>query len=105
MEKREEQKIRQLASEGKQISKIKKDDFPHYEYEEVYWVVYGIGNRSARGVKRMIATRLQSLEQAGQKQERTKIIEEVSELVWDLYDRVKKNQTKLEKIREILDPK
>ncbi len=102
MDKRDEREIQRLAREGKQISKIQRENFPVYDYMDIYGVVYGGGDNSARGVKRMISTRLQSLEKAGQKQERTKIIKEVSDLVWDLYDRVQSNQSKLDGIRKIL---
>jgi len=98
----EADKMRRLAKEGKQISKIVSDDFPGYDYWEVYLEVYGSGERSARGVKRMISTRLDTLVGASAKSDRKLIVEELHDLVWHLYENHKSNQQKLEKIRAVL---
>lgn len=98
----ESEKMRRLAKEGKQISKIVSDDFPNYEYLEVYLEVYASGERSARGVKRMISTRLNELVAVGAKADRKIIVEELHDLVWHLYENHKANQQKLEKIRAVL---
>lgn len=98
----EADKMRRLAKEGKQISKIVSDDFQGYDYWEVYLEVYGSGERSARGVKRMISTRLDALVGASAKADRKLIVEELHDLVWHLYENHKSNQQKLEKIRAVL---
>lgn len=95
-------KMRRLAQEGKQISKIVAHDFPDLDYWDVYWEVYGSGERSSRGIKRMITTRLESLIDAGTKAERKATVSEIDDLVWHLYENHKLNQQKLEKIRKVL---
>ncbi len=95
--------IQALAKEGKQISKIMEQDFPEYEYWEIYEAVYDGGGKSALGVKRTIANRLNTLSDTRKKEERSEIIEEVEELVWHLYDSLKASQRKLDAIRKTLD--
>ena len=95
--------IQALAKEGKQISKIMEQDYPEYNYWEIYEVVYSGGGKSALGVKRTIANRLATLSSTGRKQEREEIIEEVEELVWHLYEGLKTSQQKLQAIRKALD--
>jgi len=56
--KQDSAKMRRLAKEGKQISKIATEDFPKLDYWDVYIEVYGAGERSSRGMKRMISIRL-----------------------------------------------
>ena len=92
-----------LAKEGKHISKIWTDDFPEYGYWEIYVEVYGAGERSSQGVKRMITGRLNKLTEADDKQERTKIVEELDELVYHLYSRYKSSQKSLDQIRSIIN--
>lgn len=99
--KADSEKMRRLAKEGKQISKILTEDFPALEYLDVYWEVYGSGGRSAQGVKRMITERLNSLISAN-KADRKAIVAEIDGLVWHLYSNHKQNQQKLEKLRKIL---
>lgn len=95
--------IQALAKEGKQLSKIMEQDFPEYEYWEIYEAVYDGGGKSALGVKRTIANRLNTLSETRKKEERTEIIEEVEELVWHLYDSLKASQKKLGAIRKALE--
>jgi len=102
---KDKERIRTLASEGTQISKIWGNDFPDNEYWEIYEVVYSRGGKSALGVKRTIANRLNSLGKSDKKKERAEIIEEIDDLVWHLYDNLKASQQKLEAIRKILDSK
>lgn len=94
-------KMRSLAKEGKQISKIWADEFPALDYLDVYWEVYGSGGRSAQGIKRMITERLNSLVEAN-KAERKTIVAEIDGLVWHLYSNHKQNQQKLDKLRKVL---
>ena len=103
MNKKDKSAMLALAQEGKQISKIWEIDFPEYEYWDIYAAVYDGGGKSALGVKRVIANRLNSLSETRKKVERTEIIQEVEELVWHLYDSLKSSQRKLEAIRKTLD--
>jgi len=96
------QKMRRLAQEGKQISKIMSEDFPDLDYWEVYLEVYSSGERSSRGIKRMITTRLNSMAASTSKMERAAIARELHDLVWHLYENHKTNREKLAKIREAL---
>lgn len=54
VEERDSKKMIQLAREGKQISKILEEDFPEYDYCDVYFEVYGSGEKSSLGIRRMI---------------------------------------------------
>lgn len=94
--------MQRLAQEGKPISKIVSEDFPHLDYWEVYFEVYGAGEKSSLGVKRTITNRLNQLIDAN-KVERKEIVEELHGLVWHLYNSHKTNTAKLAKIRSALD--
>jgi hypothetical protein len=95
-------KMRRLAEEGKRIAQIVREDFPTHEYSEVYLEVYGNGQRSAQGVKRMITNRLKEMAANPSKAERDLIANELHKLVWGLYNNHKTNQEKLNKIRRVL---
>jgi hypothetical protein len=92
-----------LAREGKHISKIWAEDFPEYDYWEVYTEVYGAGERSSVGVKRMITARLNKLSSANKQKDREELIEEINELIFHLYSRYKDSQQKLNEIRSIIN--
>ncbi len=96
------QKMRTLAQEGKQIAKIVSEDFPHLDYWEVYLEVYSTGERSSRGIKRMITTRLNAMAASTSKSERAAIGKELHDLVWHLYENHKTNREKLGRIRAAL---
>lgn len=95
-------KMQRLAQEGKQISKIASEDFPKLDYWEVYIEVYSAGERSSRGIKRMITTRLNAMAENTSKTDRAAIAEELHGLVWHLYENHKTNREKLAKIRAAL---
>jgi hypothetical protein len=99
--KQDSARMRRLAQEGKQISRIVADDFPHLDYSDVYIEVYGAGERSSRGIKKMISIRLNKLVDAA-RPERRAIVEELHELVWHLYENHKTNQRKIDTIRKSL---
>ncbi len=94
-------KMKRLAQEGKPISKIFVEDFPDLDYWDVYIEVYGSGERSSRGIKKMISIRLNKLVDSN-KAERRVIVRELHDLVWHLYENHKTNQRKLAKIRKTL---
>ncbi|MDD3311211.1 hypothetical protein [Pseudodesulfovibrio sp.] len=98
------EKIRQLVREGKTIASVMENDFPEYEYWDIYGAAWQQDERSAMGVKRMIAYRLKWMQSAS-KAEQEQFLEEIDDLVWHLYERLKSNQKKLEGIRGILDGK
>jgi phosphoribosyl-ATP pyrophosphohydrolase len=103
MNKKDKDAIQTLAREGKQISKIMEQDFPEYDYWEIYQAVYDEGGKSALGAKRTIANRLMTLAETKKKQERAQIIEEIEELVWHLYNSLKDSQQKLDVLRKVLN--
>ena len=96
------EKMRRLAQEGKKISNVVSEDFPELDYWDVYIEVYGSGERSSLGIKRMITNRLNSLVASTSRIERGKIAKELQGLVWHLYNNHKTNTWKLAKIRETL---
>jgi hypothetical protein len=100
--KTDSQKMQRLAQEGKRISKIVKEDFPSLSYWDVYVEVYGAGQRSSLGVKRMITRRINDVVKSTKKSERRDIAEELHELVWHLYRNHKTSTEKLAKFREVL---
>lgn len=103
MHKKDSETMIRLAKEGKHISKIWTEDFPQYDYWEIYLEIYGAGEKSSLGVKRMITARLNKLTEADDKQDRIKIIEELDELVYHLYSRYKSSQQRLDEIRSIIN--
>lgn len=100
--KADSKKMQRLAQEGKKIASIRKEDYPSLTYWDVYLEVYGAGQRSALGVKRMITTRIDAVAASKSKKEREGIASELHELVWHLYDDHKVNHAKLSKIRKAL---
>jgi hypothetical protein len=101
MDKRDSDKMIQLAREGKGISKIWEDDFPNYDYWDIYIEVNTAGEKSSVGIKRMITNRLNKLPSLGKKEQQD-LVNEINELVWHLYVRYKESQQKLDKIRGII---
>lgn len=92
--KADSQKMLRLAQEGKAISKILAEDFPKLNYWDVYFEVYGAGERSSQGIKRMITTRLTAMAASTSKSERTYMADELQGLVWHLCSNHKTNQKK-----------
>lgn len=102
MDKRDKELMVRLAKEGKRISDIWEQDFPQYDYWEIYMEVYGSGERSAQGVKRMISNRLKRL-LSMPKREQDTVVEEIYELVGHLYERFMQSQKKLDEIRKVIN--
>jgi len=94
--------MQRLAQEGKQISKIQREDFPRYTYDQIYAEIYDAGIRGAQGIKRMVTANLNKLVHA-KKEERKAMIIQLQRLVTDLYENHMKNQKKLGKIRKALE--
>lgn len=103
MDVRDSEKMIKLAREGKEISKIWENDFPQYDYWDVYCEVYGAGEKSSLGVKRMITNRLNKLTTTLTKAEQQAIIDEIDQLVWHLYSRYKEGQQKIDSIRAVVE--
>lgn len=95
-------RMRRLAREGKRISKIRSEDFPGLTYADVYGEVYGGGDRSAQGAKKMISSRLRAVASAESKEERQRLAREIDDLVDYLYENHKQNQQKIQRIRAAL---
>ena len=62
--------------------------------------VYGAGERSALGTKKMITNRLHKLASASKKKWQ-KFIDDINKLVSHMYTSYRDNQKKLDKIREV----
>ena len=101
IDKRDAVRMKTLVREGKRITRIIEEDFPRYDYWDVYHEVYGAGDQSAQGVKWMITNRLKRLQSANQA-ESQEIIDEISDLVWYLYNNYRLSQRKLDGIRKAL---
>ena len=101
MDKRDSDKMIQLAREGKEISKIWEEDFPQYDYWDIYIEVYGAGERSAVGIRRMITNKLNKLTSLSYNEQAISI-KEIDDLIWHLYNRYRENQQKLNDIRNII---
>jgi len=99
---KEAKKMCRLAKEGKQISKIWREDFKDLTYDDVYLEVYGTGEKSAVAIKRLITTQLNKLVDST-KGDRKVMVEELTYLVSHLYRNHKSNQKKLSKIRATLE--
>jgi len=99
--KKDAARMQSLAQEGKQVSKIQKENFPDYTYEQIYAVIYEAGGRAAQGIKRMITIRLNEMLHS-KKETRKVLVSETKRLVLDLYENHKMNQKKLDKIRKAL---
>lgn len=100
--KSDSQKMQRLAQEGKKISKILSEDFPHLDYWDVYFAVHQGGERSSLGVKREITNRLKELVENSSKKERRILSDNLNDLIWYLYNSHKINTAKLAKIRSAL---
>ena len=98
----DQKRIARLVQEGKPLSKIAEEDFPDLDYWAIYWSAWHGGERSARGAKKMITSRLNLLIEAGRKEDRQSLIDEIADLVSYLYRNHKMNSEKLDKIRKAL---
>lgn len=99
---RDVEKMIKLAREGKQISKIWEEDFPQYDYWDIYMEIHEAGEKSALGTRKKITYRLNKL-QTVTKKEREDIISEIQDLVEHLYVRYKESQKKLQEIRNVIE--
>jgi hypothetical protein len=99
---RDTEKIIKLAREGKQIAKIWKEDFPQYDYWDIYMEIHEAGEKSALGTRKKITYRLNKLETLP-KRSQSDVIDEVRELVDHLYIRYKESQKKLQEIRSVIE--
>ncbi|HDR4423662.1 TPA: hypothetical protein QCP59_004529 [Bacillus cereus] len=102
MDSRDVEKMIKLAREGKQISKIWEEDFPQYDYWDIYMEIHEAGEKSALGTRKKITYRLNKL-QTATKREREDIILEIQDLVEHLYVRYKESQKKLQEIRTVIE--
>ncbi|MES1047586.1 hypothetical protein FOA22_24470 [Heyndrickxia oleronia] len=99
---RDIEKMIKLAREGKQISKIWEEDFPQYDYWDIYMEINEAGEKSALGTRKKITYRINKLANTRKKDQHI-LLEEISELVDHLYVRYKESQKKLQEIRNVIE--
>jgi hypothetical protein len=100
---RDVEKMIKLAREGKQISKIWEEDFPQYDYWDIYMEIHEAGEKSALGTRKKITYRLNKLQTATKKRTRRYNSREIQDLVEHLYVRYKESQKKLQEIRNVIE--
>lgn len=101
MDKKDAARMIALAKEGKQISKIVEEDFPQYDYWEVYSVVTLAGEASAQGTMKKISNRLLKLKKVVPA-EYHDLVEETRSLIRALYVGYREDHKKLDGIRKTL---
>jgi molybdopterin converting factor small subunit len=84
--------------QGKTIADLAKQ-YPQYDYWEIYWEV---DDYSFLGKKRMITNRLKKIRDENNISKRNELIDEIEDLLSQLYDRLKRNSKKLIEIDRIL---
>ncbi len=98
IEEHELEKMNALVESGEMISNVAKQ-FPKYDYWKIYWEVE---DYSLLGKKRVITNRIKKLQKELKNSEHRKLVEEIKELVDEIYKTSKKNGKKLVKISSIL---
>jgi predicted urease superfamily metal-dependent hydrolase len=101
LEEKDQQKMIQLAKEGKPLVQIYREDFPDYDFWEVFDTIKDAGARGALSVKHEITTKLKKLPSQS-KEEQEVVVKELDELVSYLYKGLQDNRKKLNKMRAIL---
>ena len=103
MNEKDSAKMIRLAQEGKEISKIQRENFPEYSYSDVYVAVYADGEeQSSRGIKTAITRRLNKLSTLPPV-EQSDVIDGIQQLATDLYEQHKASQKRLDQIRSIIE--
>ncbi len=92
------EKMNELLKQGKTIAELQQK-YSDYDYWEIYWEV---DDYSFLGKKRMITNRLKKIRTETDVSERNRLIDEVEDLLNQLYDRLKRNSNKLIEIDRIL---
>lgn len=96
-------RIARLVREGRKITEVWREEFPEFDYDDVYWAAYGRGARSAQGAKKMITSRLRRARRTKGRERRAEILDEIDGLVTALYEDHKRMARKLRSIRTALD--
>lgn len=91
--------MNRLLENGVNISDIWAK-FPQYDYWEVYW---SVKDYSLLGKKRKITNRLNALRKATQKQQQSELIDEINQLVTEMYNLTKKNGKTLVEIGRLVN--
>ena len=86
-----------LLSKGDTISEIAKK-YPDYDYSEIYW---GVNDTSFPGKKRTITNRLNKIVTTTNKTKRKELVSEAKWLLDELYNSLKANSKKLNKIDRV----
>lgn len=103
MDERDIEKMIKLAREGKRLYKIWEEDFPQYDYWDIYMEINEAGKKGALVTRNKITYRLNKLQQRMSKKERQEVLDEITELVDHLYIRYKESQKKLQEIRNVIE--
>lgn len=91
--------MNQLLESGINISEIAAK-YPKYDY----WEIYGsVKDYSLLGKKRIITNRLNAIRKSSSKADRSDLIDEVQELITEMYDLTKSNGKKLVDISKTLN--
>ncbi len=90
--------MNELLNQGKTIAELAQK-YRQYDYWEIYWEV---DDYSFLGKKRMITNRLKKIRTERGKSDRNALVDEVEDLINQLYDRLKGNSKKLIEIDKIL---
>ena len=92
------EKMNDPLSKGTNIADLAKS-FPHYEYWEIYWEV---SDYSLLGKKRSISNRLKRLRGELMPESRNAVVDEIVELLNQIYVQSKTNGKKLIDIDKVL---
>jgi hypothetical protein len=99
----EKKQVENFIKEGKNISDIRRENFPKSTYGEIYSIAHERTDGSSLGIKKQITYRLKSLVATSSKIEKDAFAKEIQELVNALYKQHKDMAGKLSEIREVLE--
>lgn len=91
--------MNQLLESGINISDIAAK-YPRYDYLEIYT---SVKDYSLLGKKRIITNRLNAIRKSTSKAERSELLDEIQELITEMYNLTKSNGKKLVDISKILN--
>lgn len=95
--KHEIEEMNRLLDSGLNISKIW-EKYSQYDYWQIY---HEVSDFSLLGKKRMITNRINAVKKSKSKQERSDLLDEISEMISEIYELTKRNGKKLMEINKI----
>ncbi len=102
--KKDAAKIQQLAQEGKQVSKIQKEDFPNLTWWDIRGVLEEAGTSSSLGLMREITGKLNKARETVNKDKKlSNDLLRVNKLARQLYERGKEDYKRLDRIRKAVE--